>query len=349
VANISEQHIKEGGGSAAQAVLERLGHLALGEGMTHERMVVFPLFPASTSGQHALQYRTLDQGIAEGLVQVTEQPSASVPELLIHNRGQVLILIVDGQEIVGGKQNRVVNTSFLIGAQTEMLLPVSCVEHGRWHYTTDAFTSGEHSYHKLRAAKYQQVTESLRETGRPLANQQQVWEEVAERTLTTGSYSETGSMHEIYETRDQDLSAYQNAFPYAAGAVGLLVALSGQVAGADLFDQPGTAEVFWPKLLRSYALDALVGEAGESVTHAQALGFLQSMQDAGSEVYPSVALGEEVRLEGEEVFGGGLVYQGTPVHISLFRSQGEQRSRRSTRARTEAQRRLHTGEEHTQE
>jgi hypothetical protein len=337
-------------------VLERLGHLAVGEGMAHERMVVFPLFAAaqgtSAPKPRVLAYRTLGQAIAEGAVQVKERPSASVPELVIHNQGQAVVLIVDGEEIVGGQQNRVVNTSFLIGAQTEMLLPVTCVEHGRWHHTSDTFSSGEYSYHKLRASKYEQVTKSYRSTGRPLADQGEVWAEVAERESITGSHSPTGAMHEIYQTRDHDLSAYEKAFPYAAGAVGMLVALSGEVAGVDLFDQPDTAQTFWNKLLRSYALDALVGErseVGEPVTHQHATRFLEAARGTRSEVYPSVALGEEVRLEGDEVFGGGLVYEETPVHISLFRSQKEQRTGRSARARWEAQQRLQPQEEQSQE
>ncbi len=346
-------NLKGGSGAAAQAVLDRLSHLAVGEGMAHERMVVFPLFAAangtSAPTPRVLEYRTLGQAIAEGAVQVTERPSASVPELVIHNQGQVIVLIVDGEEIVGGKQNRVVNTSFLIGARTEMLLPVSCVEHGRWHHTSDTFSSGEYSYHKLRASKYEQVTKSYRSTGRPLADQSEVWAEVAERESITGSHSPTGAMHEIYQTRERDLSAYEQAFPYAAGAVGMLVALSGEVAGADLFDQPGTAQTFWNKLLRSYALDALVGEVGAPVTHQHAARFLDATRGARCEVYPSVALGEEVRLEGEEVFGGGLVYEETPVHISLFRAQKEQRTQRSARAQMEAQRRLRPQEEQSQE
>jgi hypothetical protein len=342
VATIHERQSNAGNEAAAQAVLDRLGHLALGEGMTHDRMVVFPLFAAKNGAgaQPGLQYRTLEQAIAEGLVQVTEQDSASVPELRIHNKGDVLVFILDGEEIVGGQQNRVVNTSFLIGAQTEMLLPVTCVEHGRWHSISSEFSSGEHSYYRLRASKHQQVTASLRSTGRPLTDQGEVWAEVADLEDTTGRHSDTGAMHQIFQSYSQDLSAYQAALPYAPGAVGMLVALGGQMAGADLFDQPGTAQSVWPRLLRSYALDALAGEPGEPVTAAQAQRFLDSTQGARSEVYPSVALGQEVRLEGDEVFGGGLVYQETPVHISLFRVQDAHRSLRSARARREAQTRL---------
>ena len=344
-----EQARTNNGGAAAQAVLERLSHLTLGEGLTHERMVLYPIFSANGArSQPPLNYRILEQAIADSTVTVTEKPSASVPELLIHNQSPLLILILDGEEIVGGRQNRVVNTSFLVGAQTEMVLPVTCVEHGRWHDTSATFSSGETAYHKLRAAKHYQVTESLRSSGRPTANQSEVWEEVAERTITSGSRSTTGAMHEIYRTRSHDLGAYQAAFPYAAGAVGMLVALHGRVVGADLFDQPPTAQTLWPKLLRSYALDALEEGTGERVSQEQAMQFLKYAQGARYEVFPSVALGEEVRLEGDGVFGGGLVYQETPVHISLFRAQDEH-LRRSARARAAQQQRTGLPEQRREE
>jgi hypothetical protein len=331
--------------SAARAVLDQLEHLILGEAITHDRMALFPVFPRTGApAGGALNYRTLEQAIADGSVSVTERPSASVPELLVKNTGGTLVLILDGEEIIGGLQNRVVNTTFLVGAQMEVVLPVTCVERGRWQRTSAAFRSGESTYYQLRRSKHQQVTASLRASGKPVANQHEVWAEVAERETSTGSRSLTGAMHEIYRTREPDLGAYQTAFPYTAGAIGLIVALNGQMAGGDVFDQAAPAEALWPKLVRSYALDALEGEPGRAVSREEALELLRRLRDARAEVYPSLALGEEVRLEAERAVGSGLVYQGTPVHISLFHTDGGERSARQTRiSSTRIRRRLQTG------
>lgn len=341
------QATKGGNEAAAQAVLDQLDHLTLGEAIRHDRMALFPVFPrpdASAPAGRALSYRTLEQAIADGSVRVTERPSASVPELLVQNTGPTLVLILDGEEIIGGLQNRVVNTTFLVGAKTEVVLPVTCVERGRWQRTSAAFRSGESTYYHLRRSKHQQVTASLRLSGKPVANQQEVWAEVAERETSTGSRSLTGAMHEIYRTRAPDLGEYEAAFSYAVGAIGLLVALNGQVAGGDVFDQAGPAQALWPKLVRSYALDALEGEPGRVVSREDALELLGRLRRARAEVYPSLALGEEVRLEGERAVGSGLVYQGTPVHISLFRTDGGERATVQTRlSSTRIRRRLQTG------
>jgi hypothetical protein len=139
-------------------------------------------------------------------------------------------------------------------------------------------------------------------------------------------------MHEIYRARDADLGAYQESFAYVPGALGLIVALNGRVAGGDLFDQPETAQALWQKLVRSYALDALVEEPGEPVTREQAERVLELALDARYEVYPSLALGQDVRFEGKGVVGGGLVYEEAPVHVNLFCIDSERAapSRRAT-------------------
>ena len=305
-----------------QAVLDWLAGLEVGEGLAHERMTLFPLRLAAGGGSPSLHYRTLAEAIAEGWVEVKERPSASVPELVLGNRGSEMVLVLDGEEVVGGKQNRIANASFLVGAGAEVLLPVSCVEHGRWHDVSATFAAGEASPFSLKREKQEQVRANLRATGRPQADQGAIWDHVARREAEFGTRSTTGAMHDVFKTQSQSLTDYQRAFPYPEGAVGLIVALGGRMAGGDLFDQPRTAKALWGKLVRSYALDALSGEAGEPVARERAVRFLGRFRGARGEVYPSLALGEDVRLEGDKAVGAALVYRGTPVHVSLFRIHG---------------------------
>lgn len=323
------------GRTAAQAVMDRLGEIELGEGITHGRMSVFPVFApghaeqvAGTSAPAApLAYRTLQEALADGTVKVTERAQASVPELIIENSGSVMILILDGEEIVGGRQNRIVNASFLVPAQTTMPLPVSCVEHGRWHDVSPVFASGEAGYFSLRQAKHSQVTSSLRASGRHVTDQGAIWDSVAHTAAVAQVASPSGAMHDIYRSRDRDLTGYQEAFGYVAGALGMVVALGGQPAGGDVFDQPHTAEQVWPKLVRSYALDALdalESAEGGAVDREQVRDLLARARAGRYEVFPSAVLGEDVRLEGDHVVGGGLVHADVPIHITVFRAEDPQ-------------------------
>jgi hypothetical protein len=331
--------------SAVQVLLGRLGQLTVGEGIAHDRMTVFPVRPIATGdgrgGQVVpLRYHTLEQAIGEGWVTVTERPSATVPELIFQNVGETMVLVLDGEEIIGGLQNRIVNATFLVAPRTTTPLPVTCVEHGRWHEVSPTFASGESSYFSLRREKHAQVHASLRSSGRHTSDQGLVWSSVAARQAITGSDTPTGAMHDIYRSRQDSLEAYERAFPYIAGAIGLIVALNGQVVGADLLDQLRSAEVLWPKLVRSYALDGLVGAGGGPVTRESAVELLERARTAHGEVYPSIALGEDVRLEGEGVVGGALVYEGTPVHVTLFRPTGEEHASPGRMARASIRRAL---------
>jgi hypothetical protein len=312
-----------------QVILDQLARLRVGVGAAHAGMAVFPVF-ASNAAAPALRYRTLEQAIADGAVEVVEQASATVPELTLRNKGDVMIFVLDGEEVIGGRQNRIVNASFLIAANSTVTLPVTCVEHGRWHDVSPRFSSGESMPHAMRLAKHQQVSANLRAGSRPLADQGATWDAIAEKQATTGTRSATGALHDIYRSQQVRLNAWEQTFPYVAGAVGFIIGLGGQISGADLFDQPATAEALWPKLRRSYALDALEITASAPIEQQQAERLLARAHGARFEVYPSLALGEDARFEGEGVVGGGLVYEETPIHISLFRS--DEHTRQTTRA-----------------
>src|SRR5512142_1737990 len=100
-----------------------LGTVTVGEGKSFGSITLFPIFSSSIS---PLRYRVLSEALADGSVVVTEKPSAQVPELRLVNRSDSMVLVLDGEEVVGGRQNRIVNASVLIGAHSEVPLPVTC-------------------------------------------------------------------------------------------------------------------------------------------------------------------------------------------------------------------------------
>jgi hypothetical protein len=323
-----------------QAIVDGyLGSLKVGEGVDFGHMVLFPVFGQGESG---LSYLVLSEALTSGAVEVRERPSASVPELWLVNRSDAMVLVMDGEEVAGGKQNRIVNASFLIAPRSEVGLPVSCVEHGRWHDVAPNFGVGEAAFFSLKQAKEEQVRASLRETGRPVADQGAVWEAVAEKQRRAGTRSSTGAMNDIYQERAKGLDDYERAFGPMEGAVGMAVALSGRMVGADLFDQPATASKLWCKLVRSYAMDALDGEPSTPVGRERAERLLKRLVGARVEAFPSLALGQDVRLEGEGAMGSALVFKETVVHMGIFRTHRRQgQGGYSGMARSSVRRRIH--------
>src|SRR5205814_4699509 len=114
----------------------------VGAPVAHEKLTVFPLF---LEAPVAPNYRLSEEALADGSALVEEvTEGGSVPHLAVNNTGDTLVLFVEGQELRGAKQNRVLNSSVLIASKTKTVLPVSCVEQGRWRYVSKSFTSSDY-------------------------------------------------------------------------------------------------------------------------------------------------------------------------------------------------------------
>src|SRR6202142_126463 len=135
--------------------------IRVGNPICHESLTVFPLF-TEPNGQ--VEYLLFDEALQAGSVTVQEvSEGGSVPDLLVENSGETRVLFLEGEELVGAKQNRILNTSVLLPARSKIKIPVSCVEQGRWAYKSKPFGSaGRHSPSRLRHMLKTTVSESLR-------------------------------------------------------------------------------------------------------------------------------------------------------------------------------------------
>lgn len=138
----------------------RLGELTadvrVAEAITHESLTLVPLESDDGCG---LDYVLGAEAIEEGLLTVTEvDEGGSAPELLVISTAEMMILLLDGEELVGAKQNRILNTTVLLPAKAKMRIPVSCVEAGRRDYRSAEFKAGAYASADLRASKNRSVT-----------------------------------------------------------------------------------------------------------------------------------------------------------------------------------------------
>src|SRR5262245_53809482 len=109
-----------------------IGQLKLGASQAFRNLAVIPLIGPSIPGEH---YVLLDDALEQGSALVSEvSEGGSVPVLRFENNGDLSVLLVDGDELQGARQNRIMNLSLLVPAHTRMPIPVSCVEQGRWAY-----------------------------------------------------------------------------------------------------------------------------------------------------------------------------------------------------------------------
>jgi hypothetical protein len=297
----------------------RLPEVKIGAPIRHEALAVFPLFTESSS---PIDYLLADEAIAAGTVTVEEVgESGSVPNLLVANQSDSRILFIEGEELRGAKQNRVLNTSVLVAAHSRTTIPVSCVEQGRWRYRSRQFgSSGSHSSPKLRSILKKTVSDSALRGAGHRSDQSQVWDEVTRQMDSLGSSSETSAMSDTFEYHSIPMAEFQQRLTYVEGATGLAVAVGNCVVAVDLFDQPATCKKAWSRLLSGVVLDAL--EAGK--TDAQAVPgdveeLLRRLRGAAWQQTPAVGEGEEYRSDAEEkLHASALMFAGAVVHGSAI-------------------------------
>ena len=302
-----------------QSLQEKLTDVKIGPPMTFENLTLFPLLGASLSDQ---DYLTLDDALAQGVARITEMDaSGSVPQLQFVNEGSMPVLLMDGEELIGAKQNRIINISILAPAQQTLTIPVSCVEAGRWSSRSAEFAAAPRAqYAEGRARKMSRVSESMHASGTHYSNQSEVWEDISLKSARMAAHSETQAMAAMYETHDTDIEEYVNAFSPSEGQVGALFAINGMPVGFDLFDSSDTFDKLLPKLIRSYALDALDRKDEEAIplSVGAAEGLLQEVQRSPVQTYKALGLGEDARFSDEALTGGGLLANGRLVHLTAL-------------------------------
>ena len=302
-----------------ETLLKFLESVQVGEPRYFAAMGIAPIFAQATT---PLEYLTLDEAIGQGLFEVREvNQGGSVPNLKVVNRSGQKVLLLDGEELVGAKQNRILNADILLAEKSEIVIPVSCVERGRWCYESRAFKSGGSvAPQQLRRAKATQVHMSLARGRGFTSDQGAMWQEIACMSSGLGVSSKTDSLHDVYTAKEKAFEEYLKAFPVVQGANGFLFILNGEPFSSDLFDSASKMAKYWPKLVTSCALDAMTCAGG---TRKEApLSDLKTIFDRAKEaeitVFDSPGLGKDLRIRGKEVAGAALVYDSTVVHAELF-------------------------------
>jgi hypothetical protein len=293
--------------------------IRIGDPISHESLTVFPLFAESNG---PVDYLLSDEAIQAGTVTVQEvSEGGSVPELLVENSGDTRVLFLEGEELVGAKQNRILNTSILLPARSKIKVPVSCVESGRWAYRSMHFSSGgRHSPSKLRHALKGSVSESLQGGTGHHSDQSRIWEEVDKQQAILGGSSPTSAMADYFISHQQQLDSYAERFQYPEGAAGMAVAVGEKIVAVDLFDKPATCKKVWRRLLSGFIMDAVEPSAEKGQAAQSAVeGRVDSLRSSAWEKVPPVGDGEEYRAKSEDgAQASALALGDALVHGSLL-------------------------------
>ena len=244
------------------------------------------IFPVVTDRTHDTRgFLTLDEGVRSGEVVVSEAGSvrplirgheryipsdgAEVNRLVLVNNSDRPLILLAGEIVTGGKQDRVVGKDRIVPPKSDPIdLAVFCVEPGRWVATKSEFGS----FHS------QMAQPSVRRSAMADQNQQEVWAQVgaAKESMTaqaapaaagalagTSSYARVMDNNEVKQRVDAVAVPIEQSYLglmrelRERNAVGVVVAVNGRLIWADLFASTSLLEKYWPKLIRSYAAEAL--------------------------------------------------------------------------------------------
>ncbi|MBI3629010.1 MAG: hypothetical protein HY217_05420 [Candidatus Rokubacteria bacterium] len=292
---------------------EVLAAVTLGAPLTHGALTVVPLL---APGRPEPDWLTLaEAGDAVAVTEVSE--AGAVPTLRVTNASDRPVLLLDGEELIGAKQNRVLNTTVLVAAQSTTTIPVSCVEAGRWAYRTRRFAASAHSlFASIRRKKALRVSASLKVGAGHVADQDEVWDELAATAARHLVKSPTGAMHDVYDHYEEEIEEGRRAVGARPGQLGALVYVGGAWAGLELLAAPGLFGRAWPRLCTGYLADAIGVAPGAAVTPTVA-EVLAAVATAAIEQAPAAGLGVEYRLEGR-ITGAALAVDHRLAHLMAF-------------------------------
>uniref|UniRef100_A0A7V4LCH6 ARG and Rhodanese-Phosphatase-superfamily-associated domain-containing protein n=1 Tax=Desulfobacca acetoxidans TaxID=60893 RepID=A0A7V4LCH6_9BACT len=304
--------------------------LEMGTGSGHRNLVVFPLMYEAKTG---LEYLSLDEALAQRVFEVEEvSPGGEVPFLRVTNRGKLPVLILAGEELVGAKQNRILNLTVLVPGQTKLIIAVSCVEQGRWRSMSTHFASGHYAPARLRNNKERSVRENLRATGAPVSDQGQVWNDVSQTLSFLHADSPTMAMADAYAKMESDLRSAAAAIQLPPGTCGMAAFVADELVVVDLFGYQATFREMSRKLIDSYLIAALsevraaVGRTAKAKgldCRLRAAEMLERAAASHMEHRQTIGLGTDIRLSGNEVRGAVLAVEGLVLHASLFPDDGQ--------------------------
>ena len=297
-----------------------LSGLQLGEPQTAQHIVIIPILQ-SAAGKTA--YLTMREAIEQQFLTITEVHTlGSVPELTAVNNSDSLILLLEGEEMMGAKQNRVVNTSILLKKRSKTTIPVSCTERGRWSYKSPVFAdSGVVMSRDVRAIKVETVTESLRQGKAYCSDQHAVWQGIGELSSRAGVASPTSSMRDVFEARRKQLDDHLRTFTQVPDQTGVIVLIDGRAVAMEAVSQENAYRVIHSKLVMSYCLDAILrkGKVNGGSVREEAQALMKAISESECQKFPSVGHGHDYRLAGNGLVGAALVYKNEVIHMSVFK------------------------------
>jgi hypothetical protein len=300
-------------------VQDLLANLKLAEPVASRSLFAWPLF--MDGGATTPPILTLEEALAQKLADVSEiSESGSVPYLLVANRSEQMLFLLDGEQVIGAKQNRTFNISMLIPPASQVKVPVSCLEQGRWRMAAERVHSAEHAHFAQgRARKMRSVSNSLVNEGSFLSDQREVWADVSARIRRTSASSATMAEADYFRTGRSETNSAAERFTAAPNQAGSVFGIGGRIVGIEIFSSPAMFGKLAPKTVRSYLLDAIETYATADPGVRQAVeALLATSSNSKLHAFAAPGVGDSLRFGGDHLTGAALVHSHRCIHLAAF-------------------------------
>ena len=275
----------------------------------HKNIGIIPLKSEKTN----IDILTLKKGLELDLVKVKECDDSEVNTLIVKNNAVTPLLLIDGEEVVGGDQNRIINTTILIDAKSEMKIPVSCSEKKRWAYKNEFKQSNYIANSRTRVAKEHASRGSD-------YFQDVVWSSIDCLETENSFQSPTAAMEESYENLKTDHNELIEEFDIADGQNGAIIIIDGEIKGFEIFLNSEIYKEFHEKILKSYIIDAEIKDNHFSVDIDVAKDMLEKVYDSPFTPKENTGLEKAYTFENNEGLGTLYTYKNKIIHWSYFKS-----------------------------
>lgn len=301
-----------------------LEDVALGRPMAYRGITLIPLF-LPRSGD--LEYLDLNQALKQQVFGVAEMDlEGVVPELMVENSGHQPVLLMNGEELLGIKQNRVLSTSVMVPAKTQMPIPVSCVEQHRWEYSDSVVTESDNLLERtIRAEQMNDVNRSLEANGTFHPDQNLIWFGVLQLIEKAGTYSAHSAMRDVFQQKRIKLNRCCKAFPLQPGQNGMLALRENKPLGLDLVSRPEVYQNIHCKLVKSYVLDSLLEKPRRAIARDRATAIAGELLTQANEAKPkrfnSLGHGKVLQVDTNGMIGSVLIHEEAPIHATILAKQ----------------------------
>ena len=316
----------EAGARAGKEVMDLIRTLEVGEPVYYENLTIIPVY--STHIRDHSRYATLDEALEKGWLEITEVGSGNVPQVSVTNCSGRQIYIMGGEILTGCRQDRLIGRDVLLRPHArDILVPVYCVEQGRWTYESEAFYSKKNLGTPMLRAEGQKASD---------AAQTEIWDRVSTMCERSGAGTGSSRFQEAYESdgASRGIADYEKKMERIPSlypdAIGVVIGVGGTITSVDVFANPHVFRELWPKLLKSSALAAVCMRRRGSVDQTDAVEFLRTVHNRHYVRKPAIDLGVEHSAVDGEANVNALVYGGAVIHLAAFPETARVRGRKSS-------------------